>query len=137
MRKFGGFLALITGIVSFTMALLAILVLTDTIDPLSKIGAHLAIVPKIAGVNEIVIPSLMLSAAVLQVIFAIFAMAKPRGFAAFILFQLFLFIFILVFVTALRPQSDWTTSVIVTMSINGVTALFLLYGMIMGNKKAA
>jgi len=104
MRKFGGFLALITGIISFTMALLAILVLTGTINSASKIGAHLTIVPNISGVNEMVIPSLMLSAAILQVIFAIFAMAKPRGFAAFILFQLFLFIFIMVFVTALRPQ---------------------------------
>ncbi len=134
MRKIGGALALIAGLIFLVVGILALLV---ELNVITSSGMIMYFTIKHSAIT---IAGILIGLGAVQVILALFALGKPRGFASFILFQMFLFILIFVFVTALRPgtpptgTSDRFSSVVITiLSISGLLSVMLLTGIIIGN----
>ncbi len=127
MRKFGSILAILSGLFTVVITIVAMLAISGVISTTWQLdyqanGASVALDPMI-------FQGIVLGLGLLMVIFGFMSMGKSRGFASFILMGLFITSLVMILIPAIGNNA-WPWYTITKVSVLSVASLGLVYGFI-------
>ncbi len=126
MRKFGSILAILSGLFTVVITIVAMLAIGGVITA-SWVKDYQA--NGTGSLNPMIFQGIVLGLGLLMVIFGFMSMGKSRGFASFILMGLFITSLVMMLIPAIGNH-DWPWYTITKVSILSVASLGLVYGFI-------
>ncbi|MCR8613222.1 MAG: hypothetical protein NC236_01945 [Mycoplasma sp.] len=131
LKKIGPLLVMFSGLVAIVFATLGLLASLDVISNLNWLGDYTTEINNRANETNTtanVVYGISIAAGVIQIILAKFALSKPRGIAAIVVFGMVVLNIVLNVIGATRATDGWPVVTIINISILAVATLGMLFG---------